>query len=161
MSPHVYSGFSVFRNARSNIMQEYLDFAARHPLLTMVWLGLASAVVYTSIISRLSKVKVVPAQEAVMLINKQSAAVVDIRSAEEFRKGHIAGAVNVPHAQLKANNLNLIEKYKDKPLVLVCESGMTTASAGRLLSKAGFSQVFTLRGGMTDWRTQNLPVTKR
>ncbi|OXY81357.1 rhodanese-like domain-containing protein [Oceanimonas doudoroffii] len=142
-------------------MQEYLDFAARHPLLTMVWLGLASAVVYTFIIARLSKVKVVPAQEAVMLINKQNAAVVDIRSAEEFRKGHIAGAVNVPNAQLKANNLNLIEKYKDKPLVLVCESGMTTGSAGRLLSKAGFAQVHTLRGGMTDWRSQNLPVTKR
>ncbi|MCT7654384.1 rhodanese-like domain-containing protein [Oceanimonas sp. NS1] len=142
-------------------MQEYLDFAARHPLLTMVWLGLASAVVYTFIIARLSKVKVVPAQEAVMLINKQNAAVVDIRSAEEFRKGHIAGAVNVPNAQLKANNLNLIEKYKDKPLVLVCESGMTTGGAGRLLSKAGFAQVHTLRGGMTDWRSQNLPVTKR
>ncbi|MCC4264349.1 rhodanese-like domain-containing protein [Oceanimonas baumannii] len=142
-------------------MQEYLDFAARHPLLTMVWLGLVMAVLYTFVIARLSKVKVVPAQEAVMLINKQNAAVVDIRTAEEFRKGHIAGAINVPNSQLKANNLNLIEKYKDKPLVLVCESGMTTSGAGRLLSKAGFSQVHTLRGGMTDWRTQNLPVTTK
>lgn len=142
-------------------MQEYLDFAARHPLLSMVWLGLAMAVIYTFVIARFSKVKVVPAQEAVMLINKQNAAVVDIRNAEEFRKGHIAGAINVPNSQLKANNLNLIEKYKDKPLVLVCESGMTTSGAGRLLSKAGFSQVHTLRGGMTDWRTQNLPVTTK
>lgn len=142
-------------------MQEYLDFAARHPLLSMVWLGLAMAVIYTFVIARFSKVKVIPAQEAVMLINKQNAAVVDIRNAEEFRKGHIAGAINVPNSQLKANNLNLIEKYKDKPLVLVCESGMTTSGAGRLLSKAGFSQVHTLRGGMTDWRTQNLPVTTK
>ncbi|MDV2858799.1 MULTISPECIES: rhodanese-like domain-containing protein [Oceanimonas] len=142
-------------------MQEYLDFAGRHPLLSMVWLGLAMAVIYTFIIARFSKVKVIPAQEAVMLINKQNAAVVDIRTAEEFRKGHIAGAINVPNSQLKANNLNLIEKYKDKPLVLVCESGMTTSGAGRLLSKAGFSQVHTLRGGMTDWRTQNLPVTTK
>ncbi|PSJ41100.1 rhodanese-like domain-containing protein [Zobellella taiwanensis] len=142
-------------------MQEYLDFAASHPLLTMVWLGLASTVIYMTIMSKLTKVQIVPAQQAVLLINKQDAAVVDIRPAEEFRKGHVAGAINLPNSQLKANNLNLIEKFKDKPLVLVCETGMTTSSAGRLLTKAGFKQVFALRGGMADWRSQNLPVTKR
>lgn len=142
-------------------MQEYLDFAANHPLLTMVWLGLASAVVYMTIMSKLTKVKVVAAQQAVLLINKQDAVVVDIRPAEEFRKGHIAGAINLPNTQLKANNLNLIEKYQEKPLVLVCETGMSTSGAGRVLSKSGFKQVYALRGGMADWRSQNLPVTKR
>ncbi|WP_445401922.1 rhodanese-like domain-containing protein [Zobellella sp. An-6] len=142
-------------------MQEYLDFAANHPLLTMAWLGLASAVVYMTVASRLSKVQVVASQQAVLLINKQDAAVVDVRAAEEFRKGHIAGAINVPASQLKANNLNLIEKFKDKPLVLVCETGMTTSGVGRVLTKAGFKQVYALRGGMADWRSQNLPVTKR
>ncbi|WP_116474885.1 rhodanese-like domain-containing protein [Zobellella maritima] len=142
-------------------MQEYIDFAANHTLLTMAWLGLAGAVIYMSVMSKLTKVTVVGSQQAVMLINKQDAVVVDIRSAEEFRKGHIAGAINVPNTQLKANNLNLIEKYKSSPVVLVCDTGMTSSSAGRVLSKAGFTQVYTLRGGLSDWRSQNLPITKR
>ncbi|GAA3544410.1 rhodanese-like domain-containing protein [Zobellella aerophila] len=142
-------------------MQEYIDFAANHTLLTMAWLGLAGAVIYMSVMSKLTKVTVVGSQQAVMLINKQDAVVVDIRSAEEFRKGHIAGAINVPNTQLKANNLNLIEKYKGSPVVLVCDTGMTSSAAGRVLSKAGFTQVYTLRGGLSDWRSQNLPITKR
>ncbi|MBR9858829.1 MAG: rhodanese-like domain-containing protein [Gammaproteobacteria bacterium] len=142
-------------------MQEYLDFAASHPMLSMVWLGLVAVIIYMTLMSKLTKVQIVPSQQAVLLINKQNAVVVDVRAAEEFRKGHIAGAINVPAAQLKANNLNLIEKYQDKPVILVCETGMTTSSVGRLLTKAGFKQVHALRGGMADWRTQNLPVTKR
>lgn len=142
-------------------MQEYLDFAASHPMLSMVWLGLVAVIIYMTLMSKLTKVQIVPSQQAVLLINKQNAVVVDVRAAEEFRKGHIAGAINVPAAQLKANNLNLIEKYRDKPVILVCETGMTTSGVGRLLTKAGFKQVHALRGGMADWRTQNLPVTKR
>lgn len=142
-------------------MQEYLEFFTDNTMLILVWCGLVIAIIAMTVLAKLSKVRIVVTQEAVALINKQDAVVIDVRSAEDFRKGHIAGAINVPAAQLKANNLNLIQKYQKKPIVLVCETGVTTNGIGRLLTKAGFEQVHALRGGMADWRTQNLPVTKR
>ena len=142
-------------------MQEYLDFAANNTMLVVVWVGLVIAIVAMTVMAKLSKVQLVEPQQAVNLINKQDAVVIDVRSAEAFRGGHIAKALNVPAAQIKANNLNLIEKYREKPLVLVCETGITTNGIGRMLTKAGFTQVYALRGGMTEWRTKNLPVNKR
>lgn len=142
-------------------MQEYLDFFTDSPMLVIVWFGLVIAIIATSVMAKLSKVTVLSTQEAVTLINKQEGTVIDIRGAEDFRKGHIANAINVPASQLKENNLNLIKKYQHKPILLVCESGVTTGSIGRLLSKSGFDQVNTLRGGLAEWRTQNFPITKR
>lgn len=142
-------------------MQEYLDFFANNTLLVVAWVGLVAAIVATTVMASLSKVKVIPAQQAVLLINKQDAVVIDVRSADEFRKGHIAGAINVPASQFKANDFSQVQKYQQKPVVLVCDTGMTTASVGRILTKAEFEQVYSLRGGMGDWNTQNLPVTKR
>ena len=142
-------------------MQEYLDFFANNTLLVMAWFGLILAIVVATVLAKLSKVQIIAAQQAVLLINKQDAVVIDVRSADDFRKGHISGAVNVPASQLKAKDFSQIQKYQQKPLILVCESGMTTASVGRILTKADFTQVYSLRGGMADWRTQNLPVAKR
>ncbi|MGO4998767.1 rhodanese-like domain-containing protein [Oceanisphaera sp. W20_SRM_FM3] len=142
-------------------MQEYLDFFANNTLLVVAWFGLVAAIVVTTVMAKLSKVKVIPTQEAVLLINKQEAVVIDVRSTDDFRKGHITGAVNLPASQIKANDLSQIQKYQQKPVILVCDTGMTTSGLGRILTKAEFTQVYALRGGMADWRTQNLPVAKR
>ncbi|ART80586.1 rhodanese-like domain-containing protein [Oceanisphaera avium] len=142
-------------------MQEYLDFFANNTLLVVAWIGLVAAIIVMTVMTKFSKVHNIPTQEAVLLINKQDAVVVDVRNADEFRKGHISGAINVPASQLKANDLSQIQKYQQKPIILVCETGMTTTSIGRVLTKADYAQVYALRGGMSDWRTQNLPVTKR
>ena len=142
-------------------MQEYLDFFANNTLLVVAWFGLIVAIVVMTVMAKLSKVQIIAAQQVVLLINKQDAVVIDVRTADDFRKGHISGAVNVPASQLKAKDFSQIQKYQQKPLILVCESGMTTASVGRILTKADFTQVYSLRGGMADWRTQNLPVAKR
>ena len=142
-------------------MQEYLDFFTGNTLLVVAWFGLIVAIVVMTVMAKLSKVQISAAQQAVLLINKQDAVVIDVRSADDFRKGHISDAVNVPASQLKAKDFSQIQKYQQKPVVLVCETGMTTASVGRILSQAGFTQVYSLRGGMADWRTQNMPVVKR
>ncbi|PJG58792.1 rhodanese-like domain-containing protein [Aeromonas cavernicola] len=142
-------------------MQEYIDFAARNPLLSAAWFGLAGALIYTTVRARLSPVKSVNNHAATLLINRESAVVLDIRSQEEYAKGHLAGAQHLPFTQIQSNNLGTVEKHKDAPIIVVCESGMTAGGAGRHLSKAGFKQVYTLSGGMAQWRADNLPVTKK
>ena len=98
-------------------------------------------------------------QELVNLVNKEGAVVLDVRDSKEFASGHIVDAVNVPHAVLESR-LAELEKYKEKPVTIVCKMGQHAGTAGTLLRKAGFASVTRLTGGMTEWRNQNLPVVK-
>ena len=142
-------------------MQEYIDFIGRNTMLSAAWLGLFVAILYTSIRSLLSPIKVISNREATLLINRENGVVLDVRTIDEFAKGHIVDAVNIPVSQITANNLSQIEKHKDVPTIVVCESGMRAPAAASVLSKAGFTRVFVLRGGLASWRGENLPVTKK
>lgn len=142
-------------------MQEYLDFAMRHELLALAWIGLGTAVVVSFFKSRFSPVKTIEHRETVDLINKQDAVILDVRTADEFGKGHIVNAHNIPVAQIEKGNTTEIDKHKTKPVIVVCESGARAEGAAAKLVKAGFSQVYLLRGGLAQWRASNLPVTKK
>lgn len=142
-------------------MQEYIDFITRNPVLSVAWVGLLLAVIYTSIRALFSSVRQVGHHEATMLINRQQGVVLDVRTQDEFAKGHLVDAINLPVGQIDSNNLTLIEKHKDAPTIVVCESGQRAQGAAQALVKAGFKQVFILQGGMAGWRAENLPVTKK
>lgn len=98
--------------------------------------------------------------EATLMINRQDALVVDVRETAEWSAGHIPDARHLPLSQF-AKHLVEIEKFKDKPLILVCASGNRSSSACNALKKSGFSQVFNLAGGMRAWIDAGLPVTKK
>jgi hypothetical protein len=72
-------------------MQEIMQFVSRHPVLSIAWIALLAAVLFTTFKSLMSKVKVITRGEATRLINKEDAVVVDLRQRDDFRKGHIAG----------------------------------------------------------------------
>ncbi|WP_085317654.1 rhodanese-like domain-containing protein [Derxia lacustris] len=95
--------------------------------------------------------------EATRLINDRDAWLVDVRSAEEFARGHITGARNIPLDQLEARSAELT-KAKSKPLIVVCQSGQRAQRALALLTKAGFGEVVVLEGGVTAWQAAGLPL---
>ena len=88
----------------------------------------------------------------------EDAVFVDIRDAKDFSAGHIANAVNIPFATL-TSRMSELDKYKDKPLILVCKSGQTVNMAGKTLREKGFNAV-RMSGGMMEWNNQNLPVVR-
>jgi rhodanese-related sulfurtransferase len=98
-------------------------------------------------------------EQAVRLMN-DGAFVLDVRSIDEYRSGHIIGAKNISIADL-ANKIDSLEAHKTAPMVVYCESGMRSARACGLLTKAGFTQLHNLSGGMSAWRAANLPVAKQ
>jgi rhodanese-related sulfurtransferase len=98
-------------------------------------------------------------QELVNLVNKEGALVLDVRDAKEFKTGHIVDARNIPHGSLDSR-IPEIEKFKAKPVAVVCKMGQHANAAGTALRKAGFEDVRRLTGGMAEWRNQNLPVVK-
>ena len=105
-------------------MQEIMQFVGRHPVLSIAWIALLAAVRFSTFKGLMSKVKVINRGEATRLINKEDAIVVDLRQRDDFRKGHIAGSVNLLPAEIKANNVGELEKHKDKPVIVTDGSGM-------------------------------------
>ena len=84
----------------------------------------------------------------------------DIRSAADFKAGRVLGALNIPFAEMTKRKGEL-EKYKDKPVIIICKTGQTAAGAANMLRKDGFSEVYRMTGGMMEWTNQGLPVTKK
>ena len=97
--------------------------------------------------------------EAVLLINRANALVLDVRDDQEFAGGHIADAKHIPAAQLEAR-INELRRYKDRPLIINCQGGVRSAKACDLLRKHEFSKVYNLQGGLNAWIQAKLPVVK-
>ncbi|QFU25045.1 rhodanese-like domain-containing protein [Shewanella eurypsychrophilus] len=141
-------------------MQEYIEFLKANPMLSLAWIGLLIGLIVSVFKSTVSKVTTVDHQQATLLINKQDAKVVDVREKADFKKGHIVGALNVPLSEIKNNQLSALEKFKASPIIMVCNAGMVSSQASQLMVKAGFESVHNLKGGMGDWQSNNLPVSK-
>jgi rhodanese-related sulfurtransferase len=97
--------------------------------------------------------------EAVTVINREQAAVVDTRTASEFQKGHIVNAQNIPHAELK-NRLGDLDKYKARPVIVVCRNSQLSTRAAVLMRKHGLEDVRVMAGGINAWLKAQLPVEK-
>jgi rhodanese-related sulfurtransferase len=99
------------------------------------------------------------AGDAVHLMNRERAVVVDVSENTEFAAGHIVGARNIPVAQFD-QRLPEVVKNKGVPLILVCATG---ARAQRCLAKAktlGYEKAVVLAGGLRSWKDANLPVER-
>ncbi len=90
---------------------------------------------------------------------RKSAVLVDIRSQDEFRKGHIEQSLNLPLDTLESN-LKKLNKYRGKPLILVCQTGMRAGKAAGILKKNQFEELYVLDGGVASWHKENLPLTR-
>ncbi|MCE0557351.1 rhodanese-like domain-containing protein [Motilimonas sp. E26] len=142
-------------------MQEYMDFAAANPMLVIAWFGLAGALIFTTVKSRFSAVTNVTHQQATLMMNKEDAVIVDVRSLDEFKKGHIVGAKHLTESQINAGTFTGVENLKESPIIVVCATGMRSSGAANKLVKAGFTQVSNLTGGIAEWKNANLPLTKK
>jgi len=86
---------------------------------------------------------------------KQSPIIIDVRSPNEYKGGHVPGAINISHTEI-AQRLDELSGYKDKEAVVYCERGARAGKAEAVLLKAGFSQVRHLEGDMRAWRSKGL-----
>jgi len=140
-------------------MNEFLQFAQNHIALSSAWVVVAVLLVSLQFRLMAGAPKSVATQMLTNMVNRENAVVVDIRGQAEFNKGHIYGAINIPMSKLK-DSLKDLEKYKNKPIIMVCANGITVSSACNILKKSGIEQVHKLAGGMNSWIGDNLPVVK-
>ena len=150
----------LFRHApgRRDVMDRFVEFTTHHPALVAAAIAAALAVIiYESWLRARSAGGVTP-QELIQMMNR-GALVLDIRPADAFAAGHISGARQMPSEQLvKAGDA--LKRYKQKPVVVYCDGGSVASAAVRQLMTQGFTQVFSLKGGLAAWRAENLPLAK-
>jgi rhodanese-related sulfurtransferase len=99
------------------------------------------------------------ALQVTQLINRGKTTIVDVRTAEEFAKGHLRDAKNIPLADLSAR-IGELDKSKARSVVVVCQTGARAGKAVRQLAAAGYEDVVSLDGGLTAWQAAGLPVAK-
>ena len=98
--------------------------------------------------------------DAVRLINDQSAQIIDLRPAADFKRGHILDAKNIPMNRLN-DEMKTLNKMKTSPLLLCCALGSTAAQAGIKLRALGFDKVYPMAGGINAWQNAGLPLTNK
>ena len=96
--------------------------------------------------------------EAVSLINREKAVLIDVSEPAEYAAGHVGNAKNVPLGTLETTTA--LPKNKALPLVVVCTTGARAARGAAILRKLGFEKAQPLAGGLKAWRDANLPVEK-
>ncbi|HUL96899.1 MAG TPA: rhodanese-like domain-containing protein [Usitatibacter sp.] len=97
--------------------------------------------------------------EATRLMNQAGSLILDVRDGNEYAAGHLPRARHIPLGEL-SNRIEEIGKYKDKPVIVTCRSGMRAGAAAKVLKGAGFSAVYQLKGGLGAWQQASLPVEK-
>jgi len=102
-------------------------------------------------------VRELSATEAVQLINRKDARLIDIRNPERFKAQHITQSRNIPVADI---NQQITNWAKETPIILVCDTGRTTLRPAAELRKLGFTEVYSLQGGINSWRQAGLPTTE-
>jgi rhodanese-related sulfurtransferase len=109
--------------------------------------------------NRLRGIKEVDTLGAMSLINRSNALVLDVREQNEYDAGHIINSRLIPKGKVK-ERIGELEKYRERPIVVVCRSGNRSESATAFLNKQGFTQVHNLTGGVMAWQKANLPLEK-
>lgn len=142
-------------------MPKAIAFACQHTVMVIAWVVVFIGTIYVFVKSAVSGAKEIDQATLSQLVNKQNAVIIDLRSIEEFLRGHIAGSQNVLPSDIKQHNLGKLEQYKEQPVIVVCASGMTSRGSAEQLYKQGFKQVYSLKEGIQGWRAANLPLVKK
>ncbi|MGD9603456.1 MAG: rhodanese-like domain-containing protein [Gammaproteobacteria bacterium] len=136
-------------------MPRLLEFASNHPWLVGSFVALLGALLYT--VLRGARGNALSPAEGVLLLNRENALPIDLRAEASYKAGHIIHALRVEPGQID-ETVRKLEKHRERPLLVYCETGMSSGKTAAGLRAAGFPRVFELRGGISAWRADNLPV---
>lgn len=141
-------------------MQEYIDFFQQNMILSLAWVGVFIALILNIYKSSTAVYKEIGVAQVTHLMNRENGIVVDIRTKDEYKQGHITDAVHILLSEIKAGNFPAIEKHKTDPIIVVCKTGHNAREAATLLAKAGFENVSLLKNGLVTWSEAKLPLVR-
>lgn len=137
-------------------MEQVSQFIINHWALCLALVVVLGLTFINERMEQKQKGKALTPEEAIKEINND-AVVIDLREDALFKSGHIIDAINASTADFENNKL---DKYKDKPLILVCQRGTQASGLAAQLRAKGFIKPMILAGGMTAWSNASLPIVK-
>lgn len=139
-------------------LDRLIEFILNHYILSLALVVVTYLLIQELFDSALKKFGFVSPLLAVTKMNNGNTVVVDVREHDEFNKGHIESAVNLPLSKIKEQTSSF-ETYKNNQLLIVCQDGTRSATAGKIVTKAGLKDVFVITGGMQSWQEDyKLPI---
>jgi len=135
------------------------EFAQNHIVLVAIFVALVVWLIAHEWARLTRKYKMLSPAQLTQLINRENALVIDVSPLADYERGHILGAKNVLMSQFGPEHKD-IAKAKDQPIAIVCRSGQNAAIAAEKLTRAGFTNVSVLEGGMMAWTQAELPVVR-
>lgn len=140
-------------------MQRFLEFVGNHPLLWALFAVLLIALVVTEMRARARGSFNLASFEFTRQLNAGEALLIDLRASADFDRGHIRGARHLIPSQVDPEAKDLV-KYKDGTVLVYCQSGITSGDVVDRLLKAGYTRVYALKGGITAWLQDQLPLER-
>lgn len=140
---------------------EILNFAKQHYILTALWVLALGYLIKIQIQLLIDSIHLIEPDKAIMMVNHDEAVFVDTRKSEDYKKAHIANSVLLSSSDILIPLLDSIAKYKNQTIIVVGKSfdDMEAYNSAKILKKNGF-KVELLNGGIQDWVSRNLPLTK-
>jgi rhodanese-related sulfurtransferase len=140
------------------MIKEILDFLMTNWQLSGLMVLVIGAYLMFEFMQQMTSGNSVSPDEAVAMINHQNAVVFDVRTSEEYATGHILGAVHIDTTESDAK-LKHLNKYSQKPVIVVCAHGKRSALFLKRLQSLGFAEAVNLTGGLHAWQNAGLPLT--
>jgi len=128
-------------------------------MMVIVFVGSGLMLLWSYFGSKIQGIKEVNTVGALQLINHKEAVIVDVREQKEYDTGHLLNAKLIPLDALKGR-IGELEKYREHPILLVCRSGQRSRIASAQLKNRGFTQAYSLTGGVIAWQKADLPLEK-
>ncbi len=96
------------------------------------------------------------------MIDQGEVFILDVRTLEEYAAGHINGSMLLAVQDIPEQELNdrLMDIPKDRKILVYCRSGTRSLKASKILVDNGFSEVYNMQGGITDWIKAGYEVIK-
>ena len=141
-------------------MEEFTDFTIRNYHLFIALAVVLGMILWTEARRVTKGFKEITPADAVTLINQEDAIVLDVREANEFGQGSIIDAKHVALSTLK-DKAEGLTKNKDQPVLVFCKTGLRSSQACKILTGHSYTRVFGLKGGITAWVNDQLPVVKK
>ena len=140
-------------------MEQLLTFIANHPILVGAFAVVLAALIATEFARLTRRWKELDTPQAILLINRRDPLIIDVSNSTDYANGHILNAEHMPPSRIESGNSKLLKK-SDRPVLVYCKNGQVSPQMATRLVKLGFEDVNLLKGGLSQWISDQQPVSR-
>jgi len=134
-----------------------LDLSINDYLLVFIIITSGLLLLFPQVLS--GGLKMINIKDAILLMNREVCVILDVRSEEKYKLGHIPNAINIPFSKFP-DSIDDLKKYSKKTILVYCGSGNSSEKVMRLISQKGFASTMIIKGGFSEWVKLQLPVSQ-